>query len=378
MAKRKGVKTMAETVIQDIAARLERVNPFDVDVDSLDAQSRCAPVSNDKVESMAVSLATRGQLQPVLARVGENSKLQPVAGYTRTRAARLLREGFVVDGVEYKQPDFLLDVKVVTMTEQEAFISNFVENMERNALTAVDIALAQEKMRTNYGMRDIDIAAASRMSPAGVTRNKKILSLPQELQDAIHVREMTVAAALELAELEPEQRERYLAAYGPGVSVAQIHEEIRRETEAAAAATAQTETANAEGAASPTAPATPSNDASNDNAPTTPTTPPRNLKDVKDFWTGYLTAFAHSDTVDDGEFNLASAMLNWMNGGLSSAELTEQIYLFRLTKPGKRNAPAAATPVDAMATLPTDATPLADTPAAAQPRRRSGKGKKTG
>lgn len=166
-------------------------------------RGRATPVSDDAVIALADSLRSTGQQQPIQVRHVEGTDTYDVIfGNTRARAGQLLEGGYTTGTKEIAADDeFTLRCEVVDCSDEQAFAHNVVENAQREATTPIDDAKNQEVLRTRYDMTDAAIARLYGLSgSAHVNRLKKLLTLPQFIQDAIHSRNMTASAGFLLAD----------------------------------------------------------------------------------------------------------------------------------------------------------------------------------
>lgn len=166
---------------------------------------RSAPVSEGQVIDLAESIRAQGQQQAVQVRANpaKPGYFSCVFGNTRTRAAQLLKSGYAVDEKKRVEgnPDFKLRVEVVECDDETAFTRNVAENALRVQCSPIDNAKNQARMRDEFGMSDVAIAKVYGFaSSASVTRLKKLLSLPADVQTAVHGGDCTQAAANLLAD----------------------------------------------------------------------------------------------------------------------------------------------------------------------------------
>lgn len=213
------------------------IDPYQIKVRN-ELRGRHKPPSQDKVINKAESMLDFGQIEPVEARRLPDKTLELSLGFTRTAAARLIREGFKVqteDGeVERKDPDFMLQVKVVDCNDQVAFTRNVVENCHRDMTSPMDDAFNQDRLRNLYGYTDVQIGRLyGYPNSSKVSRLHKLLSLDAKVQDLVHLGPqdggMSVQAALDLLELPAEQRDEAIAAASANgkVSGAEIRSIVR-------------------------------------------------------------------------------------------------------------------------------------------------------
>jgi ParB-like chromosome segregation protein Spo0J len=213
------------------------IDPYQIKVRE-DLRGRHKPPTDEDVISMAESMLDFGQIEPVEARRLPDQTLELNLGFTRTAAARLIREGFKVqtdDGeVERHDADFMLQVKVVDCNDQTAFTRNVVENCHRNMTSPMDDAFNQDRLRNLYGYNDVAIARLyGYPNSSKVSRLHKLLSLDRKVQDLVHAGPqdggMSVQAALDLLELPADQREEAVktATANGKVSGAEIRSIVR-------------------------------------------------------------------------------------------------------------------------------------------------------
>jgi ParB family chromosome partitioning protein len=181
-------------------AEMFLIDPQEIQVDQK-ANGRWQPHTEADISARADSFEQLGQLEPVTVRRVAGNKVQLVFGYLRHAAA-----------LEYnkRHPDSPMKLKclVVQCNEIEALVRNITENRERKATTPIDDAHAQRRLREEHGYTDTQIAALYKVSPAYVSQLKKLTSLTPAAQTQVHRNELSVSAALTLADLpEKDQKE---------------------------------------------------------------------------------------------------------------------------------------------------------------------------
>lgn len=187
------------------------IDPFDVFVKEGSRGRKYAPEPQTIIER-AVSMMDNGQQTPVQARKIEQNRLQLVSGFTRTAAARLIREGFTdLEGVFRKDEKFMLKTLLVDANEEKALIDNIIENAHRNDTSPIDDAFNQARLRDQYGKNDTEIAKLYQCSPIKVGRLRKLLSLSEDVQRRIHDGKMSVSAGLDLLDIPEDKRAEVIA-----------------------------------------------------------------------------------------------------------------------------------------------------------------------
>lgn len=245
----KATKAKGKVAIKDNGFKVKHtlnLNPAHIElVDKFRGRSK--PVGGDELVSMAESFRVQGQQQAIQVREkeGEPGKFECVFGNTRKQAADLCVSGYETGKkVVPANPNFLIRAEVVECSDEEAFARNVVENAARVATSPIDDAINQKRLRDEYGMSDVAIAALYGFkSSASCSNLKKLLELDEDCQRMIHDGSMTQQAGLLLAKVDEDLRSRvYFAAVdsgqkeGEGISgammakaIKQINEEVKKE-----------------------------------------------------------------------------------------------------------------------------------------------------
>ena len=276
------------------------VSPFDVIVREELRGRRIAPTDEQIIE-MAVSLKRYGLRQPVECRKLPDNRLLLVSGFTRTAAARLLREGFTdADGEHHQEPEFQLKAMLSKCNDREAYIRCVVENAHRNATSPIDDAYNQERLRDQHGLTNAEIAKLYRYSsPGKVLQLETMLTLAPAIQDLVHTGELAMASALEVATLpEPDQVKvvEKIAANGRRVTAPKAREAVREHI--------LRDTADAP---APTGP----------DALTPPTAKPRSMRELR--------SWLATDPADAPQRTFAAVLLAWLAGTATDAALTQAL-----------------------------------------------------
>lgn len=176
-----------------------------------------------KVEDMMVSLLEHGQETPIKVRTRPEidgngdpitpARLEVVFGFRRARAALQITEQQLQKEGEF----FPLRYELVEMDDKKAFISNLVENRDRDNPSDVDQAHNIQRLKDEYGMTQKEVAKSLNVSEPWVTQTLKLLKLSAAEQKLVALHHQTggkkgiaPATAYELAEMEPEERAAHL------------------------------------------------------------------------------------------------------------------------------------------------------------------------
>ena len=139
----------------------------------------------DALQELATSIRELGIIQPITIRKIEGSKYQIIAGERRWRASQLA--GLTT-----------IPAYIVTVEDQNAMEMALVENIQREDLNAIEIALAYQHLAETTGMTQAKISERVGKSRAAVTNYMRLLKLPAQVQMALknHEIEMGHARAL--------------------------------------------------------------------------------------------------------------------------------------------------------------------------------------
>lgn len=162
----------------------------------LGENSRFEAPTDQEIEDMVGNFERDGQKTPVVVRKLSKDVVELVAGYCRHAAALRYNE---------RHPDepMQLRCEVREINDKEAFEESIEENRARRDTSPMDDAWAHRILRDKYQYKDVEIAVRYKMSPTHISNLRKLLTLPHDIQQKIHRREITVQAALQLHSVDP-------------------------------------------------------------------------------------------------------------------------------------------------------------------------------
>ena len=139
----------------------------------------------EALQELANSIRELGIIQPITVRKVEGGKYQIIAGERRWRASQQA-------GLSR------IPAYIVTVEAQGVMEMALVENIQREDLNAIEIALAYQHLADEIGMTQAKISERVGKSRAAVTNYMRLLKLPAQVQMALknHEIEMGHARAL--------------------------------------------------------------------------------------------------------------------------------------------------------------------------------------
>ena len=143
----------------------------------------------DALQELATSIKELGIIQPITLRKVEGQKYQIIAGERRWRASQLA-------GLT-KIPAY-----IVTVEDEGVMEMALVENIQREDLNAIEIALAYQHLAEATGMTQAKISERVGKSRAAVTNYMRLLKLPAQVQMALKNHEIDMGHARALLAID--------------------------------------------------------------------------------------------------------------------------------------------------------------------------------
>ena len=169
----------------------------------------------EALQELANSIRELGIIQPITLRKVAN-RYQIIAGERRWRASQLA-------GLQ-KIPAYIVDVE-----DQGVMEMALVENIQREDLNAIEIALAYQHLAEATGMTQAKISDRVGKSRAGVTNYLRLLKLPAQVQMALknHEIEMGHARALLAIDSPSQQIKLFREVQQQQLSVRKVEELVQ-------------------------------------------------------------------------------------------------------------------------------------------------------
>ena len=125
-------------------------------------------INDTDLEELKASIKRSGVVEPVIVRPGPQGTYELVAGERRFRAAQALA-----------LPTIPAIIK--TLSDQEALEWSLVENIQRENLNPLEEARGYDRLLSEFGYTQEDIATAVGKDRATVANLLRLLALPPEL-----------------------------------------------------------------------------------------------------------------------------------------------------------------------------------------------------
>jgi ParB family chromosome partitioning protein len=151
----------------------------------------------NSINELALSIRESGVIQPVLV-VQEEGHFKIIVGERRWRAAQKAGLKKIPVMIRNLPPDKQLEISII-------------ENIHREDLNPLEIALAYHRMAEELGFTQQEIAEKVGKDRTSVTNYLRLLKLPQEIQDALGDGSLSMGHARAILALE--ESEAQLAAF---------------------------------------------------------------------------------------------------------------------------------------------------------------------
>ncbi|MFC5711640.1 nucleoid occlusion protein [Thalassorhabdus alkalitolerans] len=151
---------------------------------------------DEKIKELAQTIRTHGVLQPIVVRV-RNGRFELIAGERRLRAVKSLGWDEI--------PALIKDYN----DAQTASLA-LIENLQREGLTAIEEALAYDKLLQIHNLTQESLAQRLGKGQSTVANKLRLLHLPESVQDALMNRLITERHARALLALKDEEKQSKL------------------------------------------------------------------------------------------------------------------------------------------------------------------------
>lgn len=143
----------------------------------------------EALQELANSISEVGIIQPITLRQMENGKYQIIAGERRWRASQLA--GLTT-----------IPAYIRTVEDEGVMEMALVENIQREDLNAIEVALAYQHLAETTGMTQEKISKRVGKSRAAVTNFLRLLKLPAQVQMALKNHEIDMGHARALLAID--------------------------------------------------------------------------------------------------------------------------------------------------------------------------------
>ncbi len=174
----KVVKELAHSVAMIPLSEIE-VNPFQPRND----------FDEEALEELAESIRVHGLIQPITVRRLNANTYQLISGERRLRASRM---------AELEE----IPAYIRIANDQEMLEMALVENIQREQLNAIEIAITYQRLKEECALTDEQLAERVGKKRSTITNHLRLLKLPPDIQEAVKDQQLSMGHARELAGVE--------------------------------------------------------------------------------------------------------------------------------------------------------------------------------
>lgn len=151
-----------------------------------------------QLKTLADSILEHGLAQPITVRPSnENGTYELVMGERRWRAA-------ILAGLSE------IPAIIKPLSEKECFVISLIENLQRSDLNPIEEAKGYKRLMAEFNLTQDDLAKTLGKSRSTVANITRLLSLPQNIQDAISEGKITEGHARAIASIDDPLKQRML------------------------------------------------------------------------------------------------------------------------------------------------------------------------
>ena len=173
------VRTQGSSTINEIP--LDQIEP--------NANQPRSLFDDDKLQELANSIREIGIIQPITLRQTAENRFQIIAGERRWRASQMAGRKTI--------PAYIR-----TINDQDVMEMALVENIQREDLNPIEIALAYEHLIESTGMTQDRISERVGKSRSAITNYLRLLKLPAQVQISLQKKEIDMGHARALLSLD--------------------------------------------------------------------------------------------------------------------------------------------------------------------------------
>lgn len=174
-----GVRPQGSSTINEIAIDQIEANPNQPRRD----------FDQEALQELATSIREIGIIQPITLRQVDDNRFQIIAGERRWRASQIA-------GLQ------AIPAYIRTISDENVMEMALVENIQREDLNAIEIALAYQHLLENDGMTQEKVSERVGKSRAAIANHLRLLRLPAQIQLALQKKELDMGHARALLALD--------------------------------------------------------------------------------------------------------------------------------------------------------------------------------
>jgi ParB family transcriptional regulator, chromosome partitioning protein len=186
--------TESVTNPQEVLQVLSSINEIDLDSIEVNPYQPRKDFDQEALQELAESIRVQGIIQPITVRQLSRNQYQLISGERRLQASRIAGLKTI--------PAYLR-----TANDQQMLELALIENIQRENLNAIEIALSYQRLISECNLRQEDLGDRVGKNRTTVNNYIRLLRLPPEIQIALRDNKLTMGHARAIINIEnPEAR----------------------------------------------------------------------------------------------------------------------------------------------------------------------------
>lgn len=171
----------------------------------------------DALQELSESIKLQGLIQPITVRKAGQNSYQLISGERRLRASKLA--GLIE-----------IPAYVRTANDQQMLEMALIENIQRENLNAIEVALSFQRMIDECNLKQEELGSRVSKNRSTVTNYLRLLKLPPAIQAAIRDKEISMGHARALISVQNPDQQLYIfqEIINRGLSVRKVEELVRQ------------------------------------------------------------------------------------------------------------------------------------------------------
>ena len=192
------------------------INEIDIDKIFPNPEQPRTTFDEEALAELAASIRELGVIQPLSVRALDNGTYQIIAGERRWRAAKIAGLASL--------PAYVRSASDMEITEMA-----LIENIQREDLNAIEVALGFKKLIDTYSLTQDRLAERLGKKRSTIANHLRLLRLPAEIQIGLRDRRLDMGHARALLAIDnpKAQLKIYKAIIAEGISVRKVEELAR-------------------------------------------------------------------------------------------------------------------------------------------------------
>lgn len=192
---------------------------FEINIDKIipNKQQPRSEFDSEKIQELTQSIKELGVIQPITLRRLDRHQYQIISGERRYRAAKAAGLSFI--------PSFIREAN-----DDQVFAMALVENIQREDLNPIEIALSYQKLINDYQITMDELAQKVSKQRSTVNNFLRLLKLPDFLQSALKESKISMGHARALINIDEIEHQKIALQniLEGGLSVRQVEQMVKK------------------------------------------------------------------------------------------------------------------------------------------------------